>query len=142
MRKCLPPPFKLNFVDNQYIDKYRSLFATAGQIGMDNGLDIMRTDYKSDYCVFGCDKSPFLCHGEAQGWKRNGTLRANTEFRAPLPNSINVIMYMEFNNSIFVDKTSKADHERLLKMYGSHLCCIFYKDPFTGEIIEGVFAKD
>ena len=46
-----------------------------------------------------------LCHGEPQEWERNGTLRANEEFRAPLPNSINVIMYIEFENNIFVDKT-------------------------------------
>ena len=43
------PPIKLNFTDNQYIDGYRSLFATAGQINMDNGLDITRADYKSGY---------------------------------------------------------------------------------------------
>ena len=49
------------------------------------------------------------------------TLRANIEFRAPLPNSINVIMYMEFDD-IFVDKTH---HEELLKMDSSHLRCIF-----------------
>ena len=34
--------------------------------------------------------------------KKNETLRANIEFRAPLPNSINVIMYMD---KVFVDKT-------------------------------------
>ena len=43
------PPIKLNFTDNQYIDGYRSLFATAGQRNMDNGLDITRADYKSGY---------------------------------------------------------------------------------------------
>ena len=39
------PSLKLHFVDNQYIDGYRSLFATTGRIDMDNGLDITRTDY-------------------------------------------------------------------------------------------------
>ena len=72
---------------------------------MDNGLDITRVDYKSGYCIFGFDTSPNLCHGEPQERERNGTLRANVEFRTPLPNSINVIMYMEFDNNIFVDKT-------------------------------------
>ena len=100
----MPAP-PLNFVDNQYIDRYRSLFATAGQIDMDNGLDITRADYKSGYCIFGFDTSPSLCHGELQERKINGTLRVYVEFRAPLPNSINVIMYMEFDNTIFVDKT-------------------------------------
>ena len=41
------PALKLNFADNQYIDGYRSLFITAGQIEMDNGLNVMRADYRS-----------------------------------------------------------------------------------------------
>ena len=46
--------------------------------------------------------------------KRNGTVRANIEFRTPLPNSINVIVYMEFDNNIFKDKTRyiTKDYER------------------------------
>ena len=86
------PPLNLSFADNQYIDGYRSLFATAASIDVDNGLDITRADYKSGYCIFGFDTSPCLCHGEPQEWERNKTLRANIEFRAPLPNSIKVIM--------------------------------------------------
>ena len=94
-------PLKLNFTDGQYIYGYRSLFATVGRIDMDNGLDITRVDYKSGYCIFRFDTSPTLCHGERQEWKINGTLRASIEFRTPLPNSKNVIMYMEFANNIF-----------------------------------------
>ena len=39
------PLLKFNFTDNQCIDEYRSLFATTGEIDMDNGLDIARVDY-------------------------------------------------------------------------------------------------
>ena len=65
-------PLKLDFADNQYIDEYRSLFATAVRIDMDNGLGITRAVYKSGYCVFGLETSPSLCHRESQEWKRNG----------------------------------------------------------------------
>ena len=98
------PPLKLNFTDNQYIDGYRSLFATAGWADTDNGLDITRVNYKCSYCIFGFGTSPTFCHGEPQEQKRNGTFWANVEIRTPLPNSINVLMYMEFDNKIFVDK--------------------------------------
>ena len=101
-REMPAPPLKLNFVDNQYIDGYRSLFAMAGQIDIDNSLDITWADYKSGN-IFGFDTSSSLCHGEPQERKR--TLQGNIEFRAPVPNSINVIMYMECDNSIFVDET-------------------------------------
>ena len=100
------PPLKLNVADNQYIHEYRSLFETAQKIDMDNGLDITRADYKLGYCIFGFDTSPALCHEEPQERNRNRTLRENTEFREPLPNSINVFMYMK-NNSFFVDKTRR-----------------------------------
>ena len=70
------PPLKLNFTDNQYIDGYRSLFATAGLIDANNGLDNTRVNYKSGYCIFGFGTSPTLYHGEPQERKRNGTLRS------------------------------------------------------------------
>ena len=73
---------------------------------MDNGLNITREDYKSSYYIFVFDTSLSFCHGEPQERKRNGTLRV--EFRAPLPNSINVIMYMEFGSNIFVDKKDES----------------------------------
>ena len=72
---------------------------------MDNGLDITRVDYKSGYCIFGFDTSPILYHGEPQERKRNQALRAKIDPRTPLPNPTNVIMYMEFDNNIFVNKT-------------------------------------
>ena len=49
-------------------------------------------------------------------------------------------MYMEFDNNIFVNKTTP--HERLLKMDSNHIRCIYYKYSYTREIFEGVFAKD
>ena len=70
------PPLKLNFTDNQYIDGYRSLFATAGLIDANNGLDNTRVNYKSGYCIFGFGTSPTLYQGEPQERKRNGTLRS------------------------------------------------------------------
>ena len=65
------PPLKLNLSDNRYVDGCRGLFAIAGRIDIDNGLDITRVDYKSGYCIIGFDTSPTLCHGEPQERKRN-----------------------------------------------------------------------
>ena len=93
------------FADNQHIDGYRSSFATAGSIDMDNGLNIARAEYKSPYCIFGFSTSPPLCHGKPQERKKNGILGANIDFKAPLLNSIIFIMYMEFYKNIFVNKT-------------------------------------
>ena len=74
------PPLKLTFANNQYVDGYRSLFETAGQIDTNNGLDIARADYKSGYCIFEFDTSSSFCHGEPQEWKRNGTLQSDIDW--------------------------------------------------------------
>ena len=103
---------------------------------MDNGLDITRADYKFGYCIFGFDRSPALCHEEPQERKRNGTLRENTEFRAPLPNSINVFMYMKINN-FFVDKTRRItkDYSKWTEQFlkerfkkGTFMCVVNEQD--------------
>ena len=113
--KMPAPRLKLDFTDNQYTDGYRRLFTTAERIDMDNGLDITRFDYKSTYYIFGFVASPTLCHGKPQERKRNGTLQADIEFRTPQPNSTNEIMYMEFDNNIFMDKTR---YTRKITRYG------------------------
>ena len=48
---------------------------------------------------------PLFVMESLQNGKKYRDLLANIEFRTPLPNSINVIMYMEFDNNIFVHKT-------------------------------------
>ena len=60
------PPLKLKFADSQYIGGYRNLFARTGQIDTDNGLDYMKADYKSGYCIFRFYTSLSLCHGKPQ----------------------------------------------------------------------------
>ena len=67
------PPIKLNFADNQCIDRCRSLFAIAREVDVDNGLDITRAGYKFGYDIFGFNTSTSLCYGEPQERKRNGT---------------------------------------------------------------------
>ena len=49
------PLSKLGFADNQNINGYQGLFATAWRIDMDNGLDITSADNKSTCCIFGFD---------------------------------------------------------------------------------------
>ena len=56
-REMPASPLKLSFADGQYIHGYKNLFATTGRIDMDNGLNVMGADYKSNYCIFGFKKS-------------------------------------------------------------------------------------
>ena len=56
-------------VADQYIDGYRSLFATARPVDMDIGLDIKRAGYKSGYCIFGYDTLPLFVRGNLKNGK-------------------------------------------------------------------------
>ena len=134
------PPFKLNFTDNQYVVGYRSLYAAAGRRDTDNGFDITRVGYKSCHFIFGFNTSPTLCYGEPQEQKKNGTWQANIEFRTPLPNSANVIIYMEFNNSILVDKTrhTTKDYQKWTAIISD---VYFVKIPIQGRYLKECLQK-
>ena len=75
------PSLKLNFVDNEYIDGYRSLFATAGRINLTAELTINLVVVFLD-----CKHFSSLPWG-ASRIEKNGNSRANIEFRAPIPYS-------------------------------------------------------
>ena len=53
----IPVPSLKHNCNNQYIDGYRSLFATSGRVDMDNGLDITRADYKLGFCISGSSRT-------------------------------------------------------------------------------------
>ena len=113
------------------MDGSGSLFATAGGLNMDNGLDIARVDYKSGHFIFGFNTFPDLSLEKPQERERNETFQA--KFRT-LPNSINVTMYMEFDNNIFMDKTRHItnDHKNWIIIISD---VYFIKIPVQGRYL-------
>ena len=97
-------PIKCNFDNNFYLNGYLSLFTTTRKFARDEGLDILRTDYKNGYTLFGFDISPASCNGGHQELIKRGTVRISIEFDAALPNSITVIAYADFDNHITIDR--------------------------------------
>ena len=68
-------PIKCNFDNNFYLNGYHSLFTTTGKFARDEGLDILRTDYKNGYTLFGFDISPASCNGGHQELIKRGTVK-------------------------------------------------------------------
>ena len=97
-------PIKCNFDNNFYLNGYHSLFTTTGKFARDEGLDILRTDYKNGYTLFGFDISPASCNGGHQELIKRGTVRISIDFDAALPNSVTVIAYADFDNHITIDR--------------------------------------
>lgn len=102
--KTLAPPMKLDFESGQYLEGYRSLFCSTGKINRDEGLFLTRKEFSQGYSLFGFDLSPSLCNGAHQEPIKEGNVRVALQFSKALPNTITVLIYADFDNSIQINK--------------------------------------
>lgn len=96
--------YKPDFSKNKYIREFLGLYETANQLYGQANLGITRDQYKEGKTIFGFNFAPDLsddCHksGYVNLIKR-GTLRIEIHFSVPLPETMNVLVYTEFDNII------------------------------------------
>ena len=96
-------PLSMNFTDNQYLNGYMSLFSGTGKLYKDEGLHISRTDFRGGYAMYAFDLTPDLADGDHFNLIKEGSVRVDMSFRAALPNTINIIVYGEFENILEID---------------------------------------
>ena len=98
-------PLEPNYAAKQYIGAYMSLFSGTGKLQKDEGNDISREDYSGGYALYAFDLTPDLSEGgDHFNLSRDGSVRIDLKFANPLPNTINVIAYAEFENLIELDR--------------------------------------
>ena len=88
-----------------YIRAYQTLFSGTNKMNEDQGTDISRSDYGNGYTLYAFDLTPDLACGGHFNLQKQGNLRLEMNFRQPLAQTINVIVYAEFENIIEVDKS-------------------------------------
>ena len=71
----------------------------------DQGNEISRTDYGQGYTLYAFDLTPDLTCGGHFNLQKQGNLRLEVNFRQPLAQTINVLVYAEFENIIEIDKS-------------------------------------
>ncbi|XP_035233536.1 uncharacterized protein F54H12.2-like [Stegodyphus dumicola] len=98
-------PLEPNFDENNYIRAYQSLFLGREKVSQDHGIFISRDDYPLGYTLYAFDLSPDLCDGEHMNLIKHSNLRLEMKFRAPLSQTISVIVYSEFENIIEINKS-------------------------------------
>jgi hypothetical protein len=98
-------PLELNFDNNHYIAAYMSLFTGTGKQFMDEGNQIRRDDYGKGYALYAFDLTPDLSEDDHFNLIKEGSVRLDMRFGAALPNTINVIVYAEFENIIEIDRS-------------------------------------
>ena len=87
-----------------YIRAYQTLFSGTDKMYQDDGNIISRDDYAAGYALFAFDLSPDLSAGGHFNLVKHGNLRLDVYFAGPLEETINLIIYAEFNNIIEVDQ--------------------------------------
>lgn len=98
-------PLELDFARSSYIRAYQSLFLGTGKIGEDRGSFISREEYTDGNVIYAFDLSPDLCAGDHLNLIKHSNLRLEIKFSKPLPQTVCVIVFAEFENLIEINKT-------------------------------------
>ena len=86
-----------------FIAGFQSLFSGSGKLSQDTGNQISRSDYGAGYTVLCFDLSPDHCSGDHFELIKQGNLRVELHFGKALANTVNLIIYAEFQNVIEID---------------------------------------
>ena len=70
----------------------------------DVGNNISRNEFNRGYTLFSVDLSPELNDDNHFDLVRKGSVRLEMRFSEPLPITVNVIVYSEFQNILHIDK--------------------------------------
>lgn len=100
--KALQPTFSENICTSVY----HTLFTGTGIHFMNDGNGISRETYANGYCLMAFDLTPDLSANSTIHWNliKHGSVRLEVRFENALSQTINCIVYAEFDNIIEIDK--------------------------------------
>lgn len=104
-------PYKTNFEKKEIVHAYMGLFTDTGKAFRDEDIDITREDFVDGYALFCFDLTPDLGESNHFSLIRTGTIRLGLTFGEALPNTVNVIVYAEFQNVLEVDKSRNVHYD-------------------------------
>ena len=97
-------PIQPNFTTGHYIRSFSNFFMGIGKLHKDQGIIIDRADYLNGYTLYAFDLSPDMSSGGNFNLIRTGSVRLDMKFATALPNTINVVVYAEFENIIEINR--------------------------------------
>ena len=103
-RQVPAKPLQPNFEKGSYIRSYVNLFSATGKQAQDEGNALSRDDFGNGYTFFGFDLTPDGCDGGCFHLVRKGNLRIEIHFAAALAQTVNVVVYGEFEAVLEIDK--------------------------------------
>ena len=96
--------YKPDFHSDLYERCYASLFESLGIINKNEGLGISYYDYRHGYTLFAFDLTADLDHGGHFHLVKDGNVRLELNFDTALRETLNLVIYAEFDNVIEIDK--------------------------------------
>ncbi|XP_036438335.1 uncharacterized protein F54H12.2-like [Colossoma macropomum] len=96
-------PFRPLFPRQRCLREYFSLVEATDRGLRDQPLAISREDFSQGYCLFAFNLTPDESSGEHVSLIQSGHVRLDLRFRAPLPNTINIIVFAVFDNVLEID---------------------------------------
>ena len=86
-----------------------SLFMATGKLNLDEGLIISRAEYANGYTIFAFDMSSDLS-ADALHFDtiKSGNFKLDLRFATATPHSINVIVRVEFDSVIRIDRGKRV----------------------------------
>ena len=97
-------PLQPDFDHDMYTRSYVSLFTGTGLMSQDRGNHIDWEDFANGYTLFAFDLTPDLSDSGHFSVVKQGNLRLELHFKTQLPQTVNAIVYAEFDNIIEIDK--------------------------------------
>ena len=77
---------------------------TERKHAQDEGNELTRDDFGNGYTFFGFDLTPDACDGSCLHMVQKGNLRIEIHFAEALTQTVNVIVYAEFEAVLEIDK--------------------------------------
>ena len=103
-RQVPAKPLQPNFETGHYVRSYVILFSATGKQAQDEGNELTRGDFGNGYTFFGFDLTPDACDGGCFQLVRKGNLRIEIHFATALTQTVNVVVYGEFEAVLEIDK--------------------------------------
>ena len=97
-------PLQPIFETGSYIRSYVKLFSATGKQAQDEGNDLSRDDFGQGYNLIRLRSNPDGCDGGCIHLTRKGNLRIEMHFATALEQSVNAVVYGEFEAVLEIDK--------------------------------------
>ena len=97
-------PLDPDFEDDQFLRAYMTLFEGTGMLNDNKGHGIKRTNYKNGFALYAFDLTPDMTEGSHIDPIKHGSIKMEIHFKKALAQTVNVIIYSEYDNLIQIDR--------------------------------------